>query len=772
MQRFEWRSKAETLAQLAGHLTYAEVLALQIFEIQTWFAHPEIVLAEIIARWGDDTPLIVRSSSLSEDHSGASLAGHFSSVLNVKGRTALQKAIAEVAESLSGNSPQDQIFVQPMLRGIRFSGVAFSADPSTGAPCLIFNYQDQNQDTTAVTAGHSNQLKTWHYYLNQNPSVVPSHFQALVNLVKELQTQFETAAIDLEVAACEDGSLVLFQVRPLQIQNPNPAQQHAQSMQQLAAFLSPMQSPHPFLYGQRTVYGVMPDWNPAEIIGIRPRPLARSLYQELITDSIWAYQRHNYGYRNLRSFPLMVDLGGCPYIDVRVSFNSFIPATLPPELAEKLADYYLKRLVETPSYHDKVEFEIIYSCYTLDLPERLKTLQAHGFSQEESDLLAESLRHLTNKILHQETGLWQKDIAKLEILTQRRTALLASSLGPIDRLYWLIEDGKRYGTLPFAGLARAGFIAVQMLNSLVQIGALSPEERSLFMQSLDTVSSRIQRDFYQLDRQGFLAIYGHLRPGTYDILSERYDQAPDRYFGEALQPTIHPPFSLSLEQLKLIRSHLQVHGLNLDVLELFDFMKAAIEGREYAKFLFTRNLSDVLEEIAELGSQAGLSREDCSYLDIQSLLSLLNTSGDLNQAFKHSVDAGKAQYRLTQSLLLPPLITQPEDIWQFELQPGEPNFITLKRAKGPVCFVGAEPESLKGTILLIPSADPGYDWIFGYGIAGLITLYGGVNSHMAIRAGEMGIPAVIGAGEVLYSQWQKARELELDCASRQVRILA
>ena len=47
----------------------------------------------------------------------------------------------------------------------------------------------------------------------------------------------------------------------------------------------------------------MPDWNPAEMIGIRPRPLALSLYQNLITDSTWAYQRDNYGYRNVRGFP-------------------------------------------------------------------------------------------------------------------------------------------------------------------------------------------------------------------------------------------------------------------------------------------------------------------------------------------------------------------------------------------------------------------------------------------------------------------------------------
>ena len=131
--------------------------------------------------------------------------------------------------------------------------------------------------------------------------------------------------------------------------------------------------------GKKTVYGVMPDWNPAEIVGIRPKPLALSLYREMITDSIWAYQRHNYGYRNLRSFPLMPNYFGIPYIDVRLSFNSFIPAGLEEKLANKLVDYYIERLLEEPSLHDKVEFEIVYSCYTLDIRKRLSYLKERAF---------------------------------------------------------------------------------------------------------------------------------------------------------------------------------------------------------------------------------------------------------------------------------------------------------------------------------------------------------------------------------------------------------
>ena len=70
--------------------------------------------------------------------------------------------------------------------------------------------------------------------------------------------------------------------------------------------------------------------------------------------------------------------------------------------------------------------------------------------------------------------------------------------------------------------------------------------------------------------------------------------------------------------------------------------------------------------------------------------------------------------------------------------------------------------------MLIKSADPGFDWIFSHNIAGLITQYGGPNSHMAIRCAEFGLPAAIGCGEKLYNQLLKAKVIELDCGSRKI----
>ena len=51
---------------------------------------------------------------------------------------------------------------------------------------------------------------------------------------------------------------------------------------------------------------------------------------------------------------------------------------------------------------------------------------------------------------------------------------------------------------------------------------------------------------------------------------------------------------------------------------------------------------------------------------------------------------------------------------------------------------------------------------------GFITAWGGANTHMAIRASEQQVPAVIGAGELLYNQWSSSNKIMIDCAEKRV----
>ncbi len=159
-----------------------------------------------------------------------------------------------------------------------------------------------------------------------------------------------------------------------------------------------------------------------------------------------------------------------------------------------------------------------------------------------------------------------------------------------------------------------------------------------------------------------------------------------------------------------------------------------------------------------------------AFCDIGVFRELYLSADDAKKRIAKSIELGKEKYFETSRTILPPLIKSPEDVWAFKWPQTEPNFITQKQVTAPVT-TSETPETVSGKIVCIPSADPGFDWLFAYPIAGLITAWGGVNSHMAIRAGELGLPAVIGAGEIFYQRWSTANRIHLDCGGRKVEIL-
>lgn len=661
---------------------------------------------------------------------------------------------------------------------VQCAGVAFTIDPNNGGNYYVINY-DTSGSTDSITDGSAMGNL---YYCFKSADTIPKdvYLAEICRALKSLEELFGTNRLDVEFAFYND-ELYIFQVRPLcvNVMLADVNQQQALLLR-IHDKIKQLNRPQPFLYGKNIILGIMPDWNPAEMIGTHPHKLAISLYKEIITDSVWAYQRDNYGYMNLRSFPLMMDFCGFPYIDVRVSFNSFIPADLDSPIAEKLVNYYLEQLKNHPEKHDKVEFDIVFSCYTFDLPKRINILLEYGFSRDEIHAIVSSLKRLTNNIIHSKSGLWRKDVKKIEILKNRYEAVVHSNLDDIAKIYWLLEDCKRYGTLPFAGLARAGFIAVQLLRSMVAEDIINQKEYDDFMNDLSTISSQMREDFYELSQNDFLYKYGHLRPGTYDITSLRYDEQPERYFkwNDSLEDVSvcgyneAKRFKLSLEQYEHIQQVLQKHGLNDNVLGLFSFIKSAIEGRESSKFVFTRNLSKVLQLIGKRGEKLGFSLEDSSFIDIKIFQELYQSSANEKDLWERCIENNKREYEKSQSLVLPPLITAPDDVQDFFIPDTQPNFITQNTVEGEIVNINNKFEvSIDGKIAVIASADPGFDWIFSHNIVAFITEYGGINSHMAIRAAELNIPAVIGVGRKLYEKISKAKAIEIQAGLKKVNVL-
>lgn len=769
-------TKAETLFNLLPLLKTAKCLPTFFFTISAWRKNKDGIFAELKKDNWFYQNLVVRSSAIGEDSYESSLAGQYESIINVQGEENLVTAVEKVISSFNSDNMNHQVLIQPYLSDVKISGVAFTRDPNTDGPYVIINYDDYTGDTTTVTSGISNHKCYIQHY--KSPTTVPTFIDKIVNLISELKHLFNTNYLDIEFAINKHQELYLFQARPLisQVKSPISLNAHEIALARVATRISMAMKQHPYLHGKQTVYGVMPDWNPAEIIGIRPKPLALSLYRELVTNDIWAYQRDNYGYSNLRSFPLLIDFEGLPYIDVRVSFNSFLPKGLSDDLAERLVNYYLDRLIAKPSLHDKVEFDIVFSCYTLDLQKRLKILSDYGFDDHDKTAIYQSLIKLTNQILHNQKGLWKKDLEKVNELCNRQKQLFQSDLDSISKMYWILEDCKRYGTLPFAGLARASFIAVQILKSFISEDILNEEEYARFLYSINSISSMMNNDFQTMTKQNFLEKYGHLRPGTYDVLSLRYDEAPNLYFNWENKNVIHnqenlSSFSLTITQLRKIQEHLDKDGLQINVLELLEFIKCSIESREYSKFVFSRSISEFLKISAEFASQYDISREECAYIDLNTIISLYSSSIDPADALHKSIAIGKKRHQMASAITLPPLITSASQVWAFELPDTLPNFITQKNAIGKIAFPDIQKDSIANTIVMIPSADPGYDWIFSHNIVGFITKFGGVNSHMAIRASELGIPAIIGVGEIKFNLWAQAGKLHIDCLNKKVNIL-
>ena len=781
-------TKAETLALLRAR--GFDVPPLFFFETSQWRLAPDHVISSITRQFSDE-PLAVRSSARAEDTESESLAGAFHSVLHVPCREdALRAAIEEVTTLF--RSHEDQVLVQPMLRDVSMAGVIMTRALDDGSPYYVFNYDDMSGRTDTVTGG-SHTAKTVHVYKGVSDEDFDSpRLREALRLARALETLFDNTSLDIEFAVDGEGRTWLLQVRPIcssRHWKSKAAVGVSDRIRHVEEFVRTAMRPRPGLHGSRTMYGVMPDWNPAEIIGLVPRPLAFSLYREVITRQVWSEARALMGYHAVPPTDLMVSVAGRPYIDVRASFNSFLPAGLPAPLAEKLINAWLDRLDAHPELHDKVEFDIVSTVLDMDVEECLEQRYPGLLSADERKVYLDALRRLTNTALAPQ-GTLQTALTQVDSLLQSPLPSLGATQDTADlvvQLPALLEDCRRRGTLPFSVAARHAFMAESLLRSAVRCGALDRDRLDAFKRAIPTISGELSRDFAAACddvslRGAFLARYGHLRPGTYDILSPSYAQRPDIFMvegntaaGEGRHaPDVHT-FALSSEEESRLAALLERVRLDTTPQGLLNYARTAIAGREYAKFVFTRHLSHALELLTVWGKGLRLSRTQVAMVPVGAVLDTLFSPlpAEARQHFLGMVRQQQFLYDLASSFKLSQLIRSPRDVYIAPMHRAAPNFITTKRVEAPVVHLSAEDVGVElgGRLVCIESADPGYDWIFTRGIAGLVTRFGGANSHMAIRCAEYGLPAAIGCGTLLFERAAAAPSCILDCGGKSLRPL-
>jgi hypothetical protein len=773
-------TKADTLSRLETIVSKSHIGKQVCFTSQHWSSKPGQVLDEIIDKFAGEN-LIVRSSSQGEDNWYSSNAGGFESLLDVNGKSTdeISLAITQVINSYGDDHKgDDQILVQEFLNSVRCSGVIFTCGLESGAPYYRFNFDDKSQSTESVTAGTHGDLRTviLSRFSTDTLASIEPNLVPVLEAVQELELLLGFDKLDIEFAVDTNGIVHIFQVRPITVDHSQfevdnlHTQESLESSRQL---FEAHASPAPWIYGSQALFANMPDWNPAEIIGTRPKPLAFSLYRELITNNVWAAQRAEYGYRDVRPCTLIYAFSGQPYVDVRASLNSFIPSALPENLAEKLAEAYCSLLLENPQLHDKIEFDIAFTVWTPGFFDDAKhRLASYGLLDSELRQLESALKGITRQSLLRLKG----DTNSINELQQRRVAIVQSDLAKIDQVFSLLNDCKRLGTLAFAHAARAGFVATTLLKSMVNKKIISATRYQFFLRSFNTVAGEIEQDKYAYSQGLFTgadlgAKYGHLRPGTYEITARAYWEDPERYLiPDTVSTPVQPvEFALSPEESEQIQTFLIELESEVSPEQLMIFLAEAIQAREAVKFDFTRNLSKALDLIVDWGSEQNITREDLSFLeygDIEQLkINMLNS-----HQLVMLIENRKQAYAVTNSIELPTLLTETNDIYCFERINSQPNFVTANRVESRViCLSDQQEQNIHGAIILIPQADPGYDWLFSQQIGGLITQYGGANSHMAIRSAEAGLPAAIGVGEKLYEKISRMNNLELDCASQIIR---
>lgn len=763
------RNKAAILEQLSiSGLTF-RVEPFLVFSVAEWFDVPDAIRRRVHdANLGPT--VIVRSAWRSEDVGRESAPGEFVSVSDVPAHdwSAVGRAIDRVIASYRKAGPllpeHDHVIVQRQLVDVRLAGVA---RPSEDGLYLQVDYDDLSGRTDTVTAGWSSRSVAL-----LTGAELPQPWATVAECNRDIQRVLSSSCM-FEFAINRSGMLSVFQAKQIRVKNGKNAD--ADPRQMLERTLRALPSD--------TVLSDMADWNPAEMLGARPRPFATSLYRTLVTDQAWLKARTSLGYRSVEPSNLIIEIAEKPYVDVRRSCLSLIPAEINTEFASRLADDRLAVLRDNGHLHDRVETALFFTCGDVAEYPRTRTLLARGFQISEVFALERELNWFTSTLVNRESVIRREDQLSIQHLTRwfRKNRPDGRELQlRCAFVYAALAACRDYGVVPFARQARLAFIGQDLFGRLVELNIIPRGWSEIWWRGLNSVASRVTGALADLslgrvDRTSFNEQYGHLRARAYDIRCLPYSalEFPATLTGP--KEDIPEPNFADLD-LQGISKALRRSGICIEATEFFGFVRMATLGREEGKFAFTRFLSFVLEEVAEMGDELGFSRDDLSFLSVSDLSVDHQADGRaITQAWRGSIERRKQLWCACSMLRLPDLIKSSADLLCVQDVHARPNFITDKVviAEGIVLdpTEPVSPSLVRGRIVVTEAAEPGMDWIFAYGISGLITRYGGRNSHMATRCAEFGIPAAIGCGSAIINRIATGGTICLDCRAERVEPL-
>ncbi len=776
-------TKANTLINLSYKIKNFLVPKTYVFTVEDWI-HKKNEIKKSIKKNFNNKKIIIRSSTSSEDTQQYSLAGAFDSILNIDSKNS-KKIIKSINQIIDGyklkinNLKNEQILIQEMIQNIKMSGVIFTGDNLGYQNYYTINYDDITGRTDTVTSGsseHSN--KTLYIYKKKKSLVRSLRFKLILKATKEIERYFPFP-LDIEFCMTKSNQLHLLQVRPIVLKKNDTLFSEKDISNKLSSEFkiikkSFLKKTKDKIFGDKSFFSQMSDWNPAEMIGQLPSRLSYSLYANLITDHSWLKARESMGYKSFKDKKLMQNFAGRPFIDVRKSLNSFLPKNTSKIIGNKLIQKSINKLNIFPSLHDKIEFELMPTCFSFSIKEKLKKLNINS-NADLKFLENNYIKIFSNNLNPKSLGSIDYNLNKIEILKfkqSKKEYKLDTNLTNINKI--LIET-RNYGIIPFSILARHGFVAKDILISLEKLNVLSKKDIDNFMRSFSTITTEFLNDQTRLNKKilsynKFIKKYGHLRAGTYDLKSRNYKQLGKKVLlNQSPKKIIHPTlFKLTNIKRNKIRKLLDQKKIDLNVNELFLYIENSIKAREYSKFIFTKSVNIILEKIKNFSKIKKIELHDMEHLTINEIISSQKIT---KKKITKKIYDNKKNQLLNRTIKLPEIVVEKENAYIGASVVSTPNFVTDQNIIANIIYINNSlKQNLDNKIILLENADPGFDFIFGFKIRGLITKYGGANSHMTIRCNELNIPAAIGCGDTIFSRLKKADKVNLNCKNFLIRI--
>ncbi|MBS2035897.1 hypothetical protein JST97_12990 [bacterium] len=626
-------------------------------------------------------PLAVRSSSNREDGAVQSFAGQFTTILNVTDEAGFLQAVERVRSSIHDGS----VLVQPMLAA-RVAGVVFTADPTTHQPAARVEATPGLGE--ALVSGRV-RPSAWRVQqqqvllLDEPACLSDAEVLCLLSACQQARQILDIGELDLEFAYTEEGEPWLLQARPITAQALTLETLCLEQRQALSARARP----------EGTV------WSRYSVADTLPHPLPMTW---AVVDRMLSL-RGAYGklYRDMGYDP-DPELGqggvaelicGRPYLnlsrEVRLYFKDFP------------FDYPIAKLKADPRKALNPIPEVNLSQARPGFWPRLPVTLWKMFKAN-SRLI--QLRKQLEKQLRQQ--IVPAFLAKMEALRAQPLdqLSLADLRERLEQLFQLIVDDFAADSLKASALAQL-LSQGQPPRSV----ALDPET------DLARLMSRAAAG--ELEIPDLLGQIGHRGPGEMELANPRWAEIPELLSQELahLRPTPPP-------------SHSQPGPAD-------PWLRLRESARHWLMYGWAEIRRTLLAIDARLGLEGGV---------------FWLTPDELGRPDPDLIARRRRQHRLLQSLPCPPVIFS-DDLEAIGRAPdlsGGPELsgtgLSWGMAEGAALVVQRAdqvPPAARDYVLVCPSTDPAYTSAMSRARA-LVVETGGVLSHGAIVARELGLPAV------------------------------